>query len=130
LNAILKGVTTKGAVESSYAEIPRAAWKDVATLRRFFDSLGKAFNLSFPNDYYKITSKQIEAHGGLNLLKAFDKSVVGAIVAAYPEHEWQIWRFERVPKGFWQNDENVMKYLQWLQKQIGVETMVWTLTVL
>ena len=33
------------------------------------------------------------------------------MVTIYPEHPWEIWRFEQVSKGFWDNDENVKKFL-------------------
>lgn len=71
---------------------------------------------------------------GEGLLKVFDYSLLKAITSVYKEHEWLLWKFKhsKVPTGFcssspsnvvigfWDKEENVKLYLDWLAAQMGI----------
>jgi hypothetical protein len=44
-----------------------------------------------------------------------------ALTSVYPEHEWLIWKFVHIPKGFFQKQENCKKFFEWLGKKLGVK---------
>jgi hypothetical protein len=37
------------------------------------------------------------------------------------EHPWQIWRFVKVPKGYWNDESNVRDYTEWLYSSLRIE---------
>lgn len=40
--------------------------------------------------------------------------------ANFPEHNWEIWRFSAVPKGWWTHEENLRAYMKWLAPQLKI----------
>ena len=43
--------------------------------------------------------------------------------AVYPEYEWLPWRFQRVSKNFWNENENKKKFMDWAGKQLNIKDM-------
>jgi hypothetical protein len=41
-----------------------------------------------------------------------------ALMAAYPDYNWEEWKFHRVSKGYWSQYENVNRYFQELSKEL------------
>jgi len=39
---------------------------------------------------------------GRGLISYYDNSVSLSTIHAYPERAWQVWKFERTPKGWWE----------------------------
>lgn len=71
-----------------------------------------------------MTKEQIYNNGGGTLLrKYYSDSMFVAIPAIYPEHKWIPWKFERVPRGFWANQENQREFFDWLSKELGFKTL-------
>lgn len=60
---------------------------------------------------------------GTNLLKRFNDSVIKAVIDAFPEHNWEEWRFERVPLRWWNNRKHIRKYLDWLFQELKLKSM-------
>jgi hypothetical protein len=54
------------------------------------------------------------------MLDHYDGCLIRALFNIYPEYPWQVWRFKKVPKGFWDDVENVREYFEWLGKSFGV----------
>lgn len=44
-------------------------------------------------------------------------------MTVFSDYEWLPWKFNTVPKGFWDDKENVKKYMNWLGNQLNVNTM-------
>jgi hypothetical protein len=55
--------------------------------------------------------------------REYNGSVLQFVRAMRPDHEWLIWRFPAVPAGFWQSEKNKQEYLDWVAKQLNVQTM-------
>lgn len=47
--------------------------------------------------WYSISRNDIIENGGAPLLSLYDDSLIKLITTLYPNYNWQIWRFERVP---------------------------------
>ena len=45
------------------------------------------------------------------------------ITSIYPEYEWIPWLFDKVPRNYWENDENVKKYLNWFQNKLKFKNL-------
>jgi hypothetical protein len=51
------------------------------------------------------------------------RTFVEAITTIYPDYPWQIWKFRQVPKGFWDNEDTVKHYLNWLTHHLGIRRL-------
>jgi hypothetical protein len=49
--------------------------------------------------------------------------LIKALQTVYPEHRWEVWRFRRVSKGFWDNPNNASSFLQSVQDQLGLANL-------
>lgn len=106
-----------------FSKTPQKFWQVRKNQRLFFDDLYTSRSFTSLENFYGITKSDIIDHGGRGLLEIFGNSVSSALMAAYPEHEWKLFRFEVVPRGYWSNDKNVQEYLLWLGDKLGLETM-------
>ena len=41
----------------------------------------------------------------------------------HPEYKWLPWKFDTVPHRFWEDINNVKRYVQWLGDQLNIKTM-------
>jgi hypothetical protein len=54
-------------------------------------------------------------NGGSSLLDScYSKSLSRALQCVYPEYNWQLWRFVRVPNKYWEKDTHQRQFLDWL----------------
>ena len=40
---------------------------------------------------------------------------------AYPDFDWEPWKFEHSPKNIWQDPKNVRKYMEWAAPQLNIK---------
>lgn len=45
------------------------------------------------------------------------------MAAAYPDHDFLPWMFERAAKGYFSLRENRIRYLEWLKERVGVTSL-------
>src|SRR5205823_3557128 len=72
-------------------------------------------------DWYRLSQEQLIEHGGAGLLKPFGDSLLPLLKDYRPEYSWLEWRFQQVPKGFWDERTNRRRYLDWLGQQLGFQ---------
>lgn len=67
----------------------------------------------------------VRESGAAGLLdEIHDGSLSRALQSSFPEHKWHPWKFEQgVEKGFWDKRENQREYLEWLQTQLGFNSL-------
>jgi hypothetical protein len=46
--------------------------------------------------------------------------LIVALSAVYPERQWHPWHFAKVPKGFWNDQENRRKFFDWFAQEMGI----------
>lgn len=51
----------------------------------------------------------------------FGDKLYDALIDAYPEHKFLVWRFSYVPRSFWRSRENQRAVLDWIGDQLGVQ---------
>jgi hypothetical protein len=71
-------------------------------------------------DWYQITHKQLYDLGGGELLRYYHGLLSLLIPAAYPQYKWQIWKFDRVPQGWWDVHQNQQAFMDWFAFQEGI----------
>jgi len=72
------------------------------------------------DDWYGITNEQIQKKGGHRLMELYHNSPVRALTTIYPDHDWQLWKFSKIPPKFWDNVENVRQFLKYLAARLSI----------
>jgi hypothetical protein len=99
-------------------------WNDVTHHTIYMVWLGKVLDYDTIEDWYKITRKQIVKYGGGGLLSGhYYNSTPKLINAIFPDYEWVPWKFQSVSKGFWKDIANHTRFVVWLGKELGHNTM-------
>jgi hypothetical protein len=71
-----------------------------------------------------VTAQQVHNLGGAGLLShQYEDSVWRLLTTVYPSHDWQEWRFTRVPVGFWDDPKGQHKFLSHVAKLHGIKSM-------
>ena len=58
-----------------------------------------------------------------NHLVNLKTSYIDVLLEAYPEYDWLPWKFEKLPKYYWNNKNNVRKFMDWAGKELNVKEM-------
>jgi hypothetical protein len=96
----------------------------LAHQRMIFDAMKPVLKIDNPEDWYNVTSKAAFQAGGQAVIRThYDSSLTRALMSIYPEHEWHEWKFHRGPHGWWSSFENQHRYIQWLEKQVGITSL-------
>jgi hypothetical protein len=53
-------------------------------------------------------------------LMAYYYSVSSIFLKTFPEHDWEVWRFDHVPQGYWDDIQNQRRYMDWLSEQLKI----------
>src|ERR1700722_3211815 len=88
----------------------------------FLNELGKQLEFNKMNDWYNITACDIINGGGSGLLNKYGNSPSKLIMSIYSNHEWKQSNFNK-QIGYWDNEENQLKFLNELGKQLEFNQM-------
>lgn len=103
-----------------FHKVPQGYWEDKKHHKFFFDWLGKKLGIQELDDWYNIPPEQVDKNGGKGLMvNYFNSSLWTALKSVYPEHDWLMWKFHKVPKGYWEDTANQRKFFDWLGKKLG-----------
>jgi len=90
--------------------------------RFMLERLGEKMGFQKLDDWYKVSSKDLEQNGA-QLITALYGSLPKLLETIYPQHNWISWKFNKVPNGYWNNQENRKKYVDWLGNQLRINKM-------
>lgn len=88
--------------------------------RHIIEKVGESLGIKTPDDWYQITRKDFVEHGGAPLLRQFPTHIF-AIQNFYPEHEFQWWKFSRVPANWWGDLEHQREWFSQIGQQLGIQ---------
>jgi hypothetical protein len=56
------------------------------------------------------------------LTKYYSSSLINALKAVYPDHDWKEWLFATpaFPNSFWAEPHNALRYVKWLEAELGL----------
>ena len=58
--------------------------------------------------------------GGSTLLNHYNGSLMKCLMKVYPEYDWKIWKFEKVPQKFWSEIKNQREFFDYLGKKLNI----------
>jgi hypothetical protein len=71
-----------------------------------------------------VSLSDIVERGGASMMTSiYENSPSKALQTVYPEINWQIWRFEKVPNRFWDNLANQRDYMNWIANHLDIKCM-------
>eukprot|EP01114_Cavostelium_apophysatum_P003467 TRINITY_DN1335_c0_g4_i6.p1 TRINITY_DN1335_c0_g4~~TRINITY_DN1335_c0_g4_i6.p1 ORF type:complete len:879 (-),score=171.48 TRINITY_DN1335_c0_g4_i6:765-3401(-) len=93
-----------------------------ATNRAFFEQLSKDLNLSTWEEWYEVSEQAVLERGGGQLIQN-DGTFSEALARAFPEHDWKVWKFQKLPYGFWSREENQKAFLDSTAKKLQLKSL-------
>jgi hypothetical protein len=127
-NDSLLGALRKGYPEHIWqgwrmTKAPQGFWKDDRNVKEFMDWLSIKLNMKSKEDWYLVDKATFRENGGGGLLAKNGDSIAPFIMKTYPEHDWVVWKFQRVPAKFWGSVANQRTFLEFLGKQLKYTKM-------
>lgn len=107
--------------EWRFRQVPRDFWASKQNQRRYLDWLGRQLSFSKKEDWYRLTPSLLTANHGTTLLANYYRGSVPNLVSSILEGESFLpWLFAHVPSNYFDNVENIRRYLDWLKAEVGV----------
>lgn len=106
-----------------FRQLPHGYWDNKKNVLHFVEYLAEQLGFKDMKDWYRISSEDIVKNGGSQLLEKYGDSCSEVIISAYPEYDWTIWKFERVPRCYWNHEENRRSFLDWIGQQLGFKNL-------
>jgi len=101
-------------------------WNSRERHKEFFDRSGETLGYGSMEDWYNLTIKEISKYGGNGLLYYhYNSSPSAALQTVYPKHNWMLWKFKCVPRGYWESllkdPKELKSMLDWLGEQMSLQ---------
>lgn len=103
-----------------FERVPTGYWDVVENQRKFLDEIGLELGISGKDGWYKVISTDIVKCGGSSLLHKYGGSMSKMLQNVYSEDKWDVWRFERVSKDYWEHFGSLTEFVEWVGKRLGV----------
>jgi hypothetical protein len=97
-------------------------WSNLTNQRDFMDKAFCQLQLTSLDDWYRVTIRDIEQCGGHGLLNHHNHSLVKALQAIYPHHNWDITKFNKTRNNYWHDIRNQRHFLDNLAKRLSVSS--------
>jgi DNA ligase-1 len=101
----------KKIVENYVYRPARYSWKDINSLKSFFDKASQMLRITELTDWYRISLSQIQEAGGAGLVAHYG-SLCGALKLVYPEYAWDSTLFTI------RNKKSAQRWLLLMMKQL------------
>lgn len=119
LGIAMSVVVRRRVFNASHAIAPRAAAAPAAVdCRLCVDQRASALGVTNPEMWYSVSCRKFAAERtGKSLLVRFG-SMMNCLRAAYPEHAFLPWKFQRVPRGYWSEVRHQRELFQHLLEHL------------
>ena len=67
--------------------------------------------------------KDITNNYGNTIIKQYNNSYINLITNVYSNYNWLPWKFKCIPKNYWEDENNVKQYINWLSQKLNIETL-------
>jgi hypothetical protein len=75
------------------------------------DKVAIQLGLKNMDDWYKVKLVDVRRLGGNSLTLRYGGSLIYTLQSVYPDFEWDVLKFERVPRRYWNSETNVRNFL-------------------
>eukprot|EP01118_Nematostelium_gracile_P004886 TRINITY_DN15820_c0_g1_i1.p1 TRINITY_DN15820_c0_g1~~TRINITY_DN15820_c0_g1_i1.p1 ORF type:complete len:269 (+),score=66.23 TRINITY_DN15820_c0_g1_i1:109-807(+) len=74
-------------------------------------------------DWYSITKKEIRENGGKLVLEKYDDILFRLLSNVYPNHDWIIWKFDRIPIQVWRSKKDFSSAIHYIEKELRLTAL-------
>jgi len=98
-------------------------WDDPKHQLEFLTRVQRDLKIKTLDDWYKVKRADFTKKGGAQIVARHGNSLVRCLMAIYPDHPWQPWRFEVVPRNLWDDLDTQKRYFAYLTKELNIKDM-------
>jgi hypothetical protein len=107
-----------------FSKTPRGFWDEAENREAYMQWLQGTLQLKTEEDWYQLTEKSFNEHGGSGLLmNYYHGSILAAIEEYRPEIDWKPWCLRKVPNGYWSLSERRRLYFDWLADRLDYQSL-------
>ncbi|EGC29745.1 hypothetical protein DICPUDRAFT_158635 [Dictyostelium purpureum] len=98
---------------------PKSYWLKDENVIEYIEWLVKTTKKDINNkdDWHYISKKDFIRNHGQYLISEYE-TVNNIFLKYYPDHSWKSWLFEKFPKDYFEENENIKKFIIWLGQEI------------
>jgi hypothetical protein len=94
------------------------------THRDIYQHIGDQLGIKYHEEWYNVTRKDVIKHGGGSILyHHYENSPSTALISLYPNTDWQIWKFQKVPHNYWFNMYNQRLFFDWMAENMEINSL-------
>ena len=100
-------------------------WKDITHQKELLENVAQELGFSDLDGWYNIKAKEVMKPNRLGSLlnHYYGGSLIRALETIYPEKDWHPWLFGNTSRHFWQDEENVFKFMEWASKKLNIRKL-------
>jgi len=100
----------------------RNQWESKSYQLEFLEKFSqqKRFQLLDSEKWYSVTTPDIRGFGGAGLLSKYNGSLIEVLKAHFPLVDWLPWKFQRLPKGKWDDLDLLKKFVAFVEQKLDV----------
>jgi len=107
-------------LEWKFSRVPRKYWQELNNRKKYLRWLGNELGFQNPEDWYRIVGDDFKQnHGGGLFATYYGDSPQNAVSELYSEYDFLPWKFKATPQGFWGNEQNHHRFMDWLGSHLG-----------
>lgn len=118
INALKDCFSEYNWIEWFFSTVPNNFWQNKNNRINYFNWLGQKLNYHNLDDWYNITRDILMSNHGHRVLVVCG-GLEKILAEMFPDDEIETWRFSFISRGFWQNINNLKKYMNWLGRKLN-----------
>jgi len=96
-------------------------WDDRQHQLNFMNRVQRDLKIKQLDDWYNVKRADLTKKGGALVVSKYGNSLVRCLMSLYPDHPWQPWKFETVPRTLWEDVDTQRRYFDWLFKELNLK---------
>lgn len=106
-----------------FHQVEDGFWDSAANRRAYFEYLSNEYGFKSMDEWYNVKKEKfMKEKSSAVVLGYYADSIARALTDLFPEHEWHLWCFESVPRGFWHHSENQKQFLDWFANKFEIRS--------
>ncbi len=85
--------------------------------------LAKKLQIKDQEGWYHVTESTLREHGAKSLLEKYNHSPSKLLATVFPQYQWDVTRFTRVPSQYWDNRAAQRAFMDNLAKELNIQDM-------
>jgi hypothetical protein len=108
-----------------FETVPMNYWESYDNKRYYMDWVAEQCNISHIEGWYHLNSSILSSYGGRGLLSTYyDDSISRCLIDIYKDTEWQLFKFQSIPRNHWKSRDNQWKFMTWMQDKFEISSEV------